>query len=207
MIPGPDYIIHCPHCEAPMLKHSIISGNTFGAKTYSDGKRYAPMMPSYPDVTMCWKCKGFFWVKDAVNATELPMHYKDAKMNEVQFLNPYEIAEALQKGIAKNSKEEIKLRIELWWFFNDRVRDDESPYFEAGDEALYTENAKRLIELFKSDLKNIDHQIMTAELQRNLGNFGLCMDILNSIKDPRCKGIRSKFQEQCDARNSLVFEF
>ncbi len=207
MQPGPDYIIHCPHCEAPMIKHSIISGNTFGAKSYSDGKRDAPMMPSYPDITICWKCEEIFWVKDAVNATELPQFYTDSKMNEIRFLNLDEIAKAIENGLSRNKKEEIELRIEMWWFFNDRVRDDEPLFIEDWDEVLYTTNAKRLIELFQSDLDNMDRQIMTAELQRNLGNFGLCMDMLNKIKDPNCNWIKNKFKEQCDAKNSLVFEF
>ncbi len=206
MKPGSDYLIHCPHCEAPMIKHSISSGNTFGATSYSDGKRDAPMMPSYPEVTVCWKFELFFWVKEAVKKTELPRFYTGSKLNEIRFLNGYEIVEALETGVSRNKKEEIKLRIEMWWFFNDRSRDDEPLFIEDGDESLYTSNANRLIELLQADRINSDWQIMTAELQRNLGNFGLCMDILNKIEDPRYDWIKNKLKEQCDAKNSLVFK-
>lgn len=45
MLPGPTIIIACPLCGQYAKKRTIISGNTFGAKLWSDGKRISPMLP------------------------------------------------------------------------------------------------------------------------------------------------------------------
>ena len=48
MIPGPILIIPCPICSFQGKKRTLISGNTFGAELWSDGKQIAPMLPEYP---------------------------------------------------------------------------------------------------------------------------------------------------------------
>jgi tetratricopeptide (TPR) repeat protein len=39
-----------------------MSGNTFGAKFFSDTKRVAPMLPKFPQITICPKCNTIFWL-------------------------------------------------------------------------------------------------------------------------------------------------
>ena len=43
----------------------MASGNTFGARQWTDGKMEAPMLPDLPRVTRCHACGGFFWVERA----------------------------------------------------------------------------------------------------------------------------------------------
>ena len=47
-MPAPPTIIECPHCNDKALKAGILSGNTFGAVSWSDGKMVAPMLPDFP---------------------------------------------------------------------------------------------------------------------------------------------------------------
>lgn len=53
MIPGPNYVYKCPNCSALLTRESIASGNSFGSKLFSDGKRIAPMNPELPNLTKC----------------------------------------------------------------------------------------------------------------------------------------------------------
>ncbi|HEX8823312.1 MAG TPA: hypothetical protein VF794_25525 [Archangium sp.] len=62
MVPGSDDIIGCPSCRAPHRRGSLMSGNTVGARWWSDGKREAPMLPSSPLVTRCRGCGQYFWL-------------------------------------------------------------------------------------------------------------------------------------------------
>jgi hypothetical protein len=49
----------------------LLSGNTFGAERWTDGKMVAPMLPIPPAITRCRVCEGFFWVDQAEVLGEL----------------------------------------------------------------------------------------------------------------------------------------
>ena len=70
MLPGPNYIYKCPSCGNFIKIGSLISGNTYGAKLYSDGKRVAPMMPEFPDLTKCKKCNAILSKNKIPNSTK-----------------------------------------------------------------------------------------------------------------------------------------
>ena len=54
----------CPRCGATLYQRQLWSGNTLGARYYSDRKREAPMLPSFPSFSKCPKCGELFWVRD-----------------------------------------------------------------------------------------------------------------------------------------------
>ena len=62
MIPGPQYVYKCPSCGNLLQQESLMSGNTFGAHLYSDGKREAPMLPEFPAISRYRKCNLVFWL-------------------------------------------------------------------------------------------------------------------------------------------------
>jgi ribosomal protein L7/L12 len=86
MIPGPTHIIGCPSCRAPHRLGSLMSGNTSGARWWSDGKREAPMLPSSPLVTRCHGCGRYFWLSRGEPlgriAHFLPDPYRDVVLQE-----------------------------------------------------------------------------------------------------------------------------
>ena len=55
----------CPHCKAHVVEEETLSGNTIGAKIYTDGKREARMLPDHPALVKCPMCGGLFWVEEA----------------------------------------------------------------------------------------------------------------------------------------------
>ena len=48
MLPGPTLIIACPACKAEHLLPTLASGNTLGARYWTDGYCEAPMLPEIP---------------------------------------------------------------------------------------------------------------------------------------------------------------
>jgi hypothetical protein len=50
----------CPHCNAHVVQEETLSGNTIGAKFYTDGKREAKMLPNHPWLVKCPVCSGLF---------------------------------------------------------------------------------------------------------------------------------------------------
>ena len=62
---GPDQIVRCPACGALGSYHTLLSGNTFGARYFTDGECVAPMWEAPPLVVQCGRCRSAFWLEDA----------------------------------------------------------------------------------------------------------------------------------------------
>jgi uncharacterized Zn finger protein len=56
MIPGPTVIYECSSCGKHIEQQTIVSGNTFGARFWTDGKVDAPMLPDEPWLVKCQHC-------------------------------------------------------------------------------------------------------------------------------------------------------
>ena len=66
MIPGLPEYIKCPSCGAYQLRGTLMSGNTVGARYYSDGKSIAPMLPEFPVFVRCHECTAFFKIENTL---------------------------------------------------------------------------------------------------------------------------------------------
>jgi len=71
MLPGKDKIIQCPACDHKFRQQTIMSGNTLGAKIWTDGKQEAPMLPEGIVLSFCNNCNQYLWVEDAEVIEEL----------------------------------------------------------------------------------------------------------------------------------------
>jgi len=60
MNPGPAQILTCPYCGAHKEVLSLLSGNTFGQKVWSDNKTIAPMLPRVSFVQKCPSCGCYY---------------------------------------------------------------------------------------------------------------------------------------------------
>jgi hypothetical protein len=65
MRPGPDRVVACPCCKGLATYPTLMSGNTLGARAWTDGKRRYPMLPSPPDVVTCRHCRTCYWLARA----------------------------------------------------------------------------------------------------------------------------------------------
>jgi len=189
MIPGPDKVIECPKCKELARVFTLVSGNTFGARKWTDGKMIAPMLPRPPAVTKCKKCGHYFWTSDAKEIGELPLWGAEAEKipskwkaaERVRELSETEYLEAINIGIASTKEQELHLRICAWWAGNDSLRSQgQSP----GDQTQTvptrsleaTINLEHLLELL--DIRNPDQRLMKAEVLRELGRFDDAIRVL-----------------------------
>ncbi|NOX86367.1 MAG: hypothetical protein GXO86_10470, partial [Chlorobi bacterium] len=195
MIIGPDIIYECPHCNHYISRGSIMSGNTFGATFYSDGSRYAPMLPEFPRITKCTKCHTIFWFDDAKEIegknrddfdTEDPVHADDAG-----FLNIDEYFEALEKGLCRSNDDEFYIRQRILWEFNKKVRAGKPLFNHSREEKLWRDNINLLLLLI--DYEDTNQKILAAELNRNLGKFYTCVEILGSVETDELDWLKKAF--------------
>ena len=124
------------------------------------------------------------------------------KADEVDFLNIIDLLRALELDTVKNDKKkELYVRHSIWWAFNDRVRANK-PLYKDNEEVLWKQNCLRLIELY-DDTTDINQKITVAELYRNLGEFEICMELINSL-DNEFDWLIETFKVECENKNKLL---
>ena len=190
MLPGPDIIIGCLKCGALGKVRSWLSGNTFGASWWTDGKLVAIMMPETPGITRCHACAGFYWVIDARQVGEIdyenlepeqrrqiPEGWREAK--KIKELSEEEFFQALAEGLGKPQKRELYLRVRTWWAGNDKFRTEDQP--RPGEPVPLRSpeaaaNLERLFKLLRN--RNASERLMKGEVARQLGRFKEAWDII-----------------------------
>jgi hypothetical protein len=188
---GADQVIACPHCKTLARVQTIASGNTFGARTWTDGKTIAPMLPSIPFITKCHKCNRFFWLKNAKVigevpywATNLDKEFSEAWINaeRVKTLTESEYLEAIELNDAPTKIDALNLRICAWQAGNDTQRSIESNVIPSQTTQVRSlqaiTNMEWLLEGFNA--KDYRQQLMKAELLRELERFAESIQILES---------------------------
>lgn len=208
MIPGSDYVYKCPNCGNLLKKGSLISGNTFDMKIFSDGKRIAPNLPDFPDITKCKKCNSIFWLSKLKkigtfdgDATKNPDW---ANADKAEFLDIDDFFNALETANARNKNDELIIRQQLLWAFNDRIRDGKNLFNDENDEIRWKDNINKLLNIL--DKSDLNQKIMIAEINRNLGKFENCIRIINEIENDKYNWLKEKFIKECKRKNKKVIE-
>lgn len=208
MIPGPNYIYKCPNCGNLMARGSMVSGNTFGSKIFSDGRRIAPMLPEFPNLTKCKKCDTIFWLSKIKEIGTVGWGDHENPewqyVDNVEFLKIDDYFTAIDTGIAESKEEELIIRRKIWWAYNDRKRNDHTMFVDVNDILKWEANIIELINLF--DQNDIDQRIVVAELNRNLGDFEKCKSLMESIDDEDLNWLKEKFITECEKKNRNVIE-
>lgn len=134
MNPGNPRILTCPNCGGKKQVLSLASGNTFGAKMWSDNKRIYPMLPSPSFIQKCPHCGDYFL---------LSRQKKEEYGNGCFCLNQGRLSyEDLKEAYFKltllpdlTDDEQTTMLFYLVWAYNDRYncenpseRADELPY-------------------------------------------------------------------------------
>ena len=207
MLPGPDKIYECPTCKNLLFNASILSGNTFGEKVFSDGKREAFMFPTFPILTKCTRCSTFVWLNKIKKVEKKLSELSDEKLKDtkrVKFLTVYEYLSVL-KYTNYNDEEEKFIRRRILWEFNDRVRESKPLLNTEDEKKIWKENIFKLMFLIDSSLDN-DDKLLYAELNRNLGDFEKCKFALMTLNRPEDDRMVNVFKKECDKRNTSVFQ-
>lgn len=208
MLPGPNYVYKCPNCGNLLKVGSLMSGNTFDAEIFSDGKIITPMLPDYPNLTKCKKCELIFWLSKLTEigtfewGIDSDLEWQNA--DEAEFLEIDDYYNAIKKGIAENTDEELFIRQQLWWKYNDRIRSGNKIFQNEDDESRWTENITILRTLL--DQTDINQRIMLAEISRNLGDFENCLNIIQDIEDDELNWLKEIYTTECAKKNRWVIK-
>jgi hypothetical protein len=199
MKPGSTFIIECQYCGQYAKKKTLLSGNTFGAELWSDGKIVAPMLPEFPSLVLCKKCNQFYWVEDAREIERMDYYQSDKEgkwsdVNFVEFPTFNQYFDALE-----TIPEEEFIRINIWWSYND--------FFRKGIEDqitpdMHEKNTENLAALLKILCETDDNDLLIkSEAYRNLGFFDESKELLNRIEDPDLTSMKDKLLKEINNHN------
>ena len=165
MIPGPDLYYKCPDCGKIHANESILSGNTFGSKQYSDTRRIAPMLPEFPSITKCQQCGLIFWLDKTTETrdkNERSRHYAN-------FLSIDGFKEALSLGMGTNGGRELHLRMRLLWSWHEAMEKNTMQPEEVYNDPAYNENITAIQQHINTN--ELGGELFMAELYRFAGDF------------------------------------
>ena len=198
MILGSDQFYQCPKCSNILYKGSLMSGNTFGSKLYSDGRQIAPMLIEFPIISKCSKCNTFFWLE---NEIEIENH-KDSE--KAEFLTILDYQTSLNNRLFRSKEEEIYIRKGIVWGFNDRLRNGDTLIDSESEKEIWTNNIQKLISLL--DQNDLEEKILIIELLRYQGNFMDSLDLLETIHNPKLEWLVQLFRKEINNKNKNVFQ-
>ena len=176
MTPGPNHILKTPLTGSLVKISTIASGNTFGARFWTDGKREAPMLPDQPWLRCHPDTAELFWTDECEQVgQEEPWgeadEFTDAPFAQEPTIDDY--LRALSDGMASSPEKERYIRMRLWWAANDSVRRGETtvPSWRG-----HNDNLNRLRALLNESDAN--QRLMAAEACRELGDFTHAAELL-----------------------------
>ena len=231
MLRGPNIIRKCSECSGLIKQITILSGNTFDARFWTDGQTDA-CLPSTPCVFMkCPHCLSPGWIEEQERVGEVEVKVGDypdpgfsdpfaAMRNEI---NPEEkiarmslypearevcaaefddfILELDRQNLDKSRM--LYLRIRAWWAGNDKRRYDNHIKPLMTDDEL--KNLQLLDQIF--NITNENDRIMKAEIKRELGQFDEAEDILKEpFEEEDLLHSASFIKDLIQHRNQLVEE-
>ena len=205
MLPGRPQLIKCPSCGMYQQRGTLLSGNTFGAVFYTDGKCIAPMLPEFPRFIRCPKCKAFFVINDSLIQEQEQDNTNIDEISYVQFLEIDEYHQAIRAGLYNGGEDDVlSLRISLWRAYNDIVRNGN----DIADKSLYEDNCKKILAELCKGTSEDENRLMCAELWRNIGSFDKCRKLLGEISQPdKYKNVISAINTACDTQNTSTVVF
>jgi hypothetical protein len=215
LTPGPTIYRECPHCKKQIRQFTIGTGNTIGARWWTDGFMRAPMLPAMPWLVKCPHCQGLLWMNDAKElgrGGDLSfLEFKQAReslrafepSNAKEPLDALEadyLAAAAVRGLAR--ERELHARLQAWWLANDPAREPGKPATVWTQSR--TNNLNRLFTLL--DERNDCERIRKAEIARELGRFADCLKLLAQPVSKDCADTARQIGQLAKQKKTRVGE-
>ena len=145
---------------------TLLSGNTFGAKFWSDAKREAPMLPDSPAFVVCNHCNSPYWVEDATRQDSMQVGKSQGQGQRIRAAGLSVIYAALEASPAMAQERNRYLRIQAWWKVNDPVRQAAAGHaaIEPVMDPVAESNLRSLLSLL--DPSDPSDLILQAEIHR-----------------------------------------
>ena len=208
---GDPIIYTCPICGKKMEMTTFTSYTVSSSKAFSDGEvtKSGICCPNFtPDLAKCPHCKKLFFRHDDKTAKSVNFYENKVKA-EIEDPEREDLINAVKNKIFKKWKDEKILREMLWRSLNDDIRHGYGVL--TGEELkFWQDNCVALLRLEEKTLKDNDEEretclLMMAELNRNLGNFDKCMELINSFSG-KWSWLKKQFAWECKAKNIFTFE-
>jgi len=209
MIPGNARIIACPYCGREKKLMTLISGNTIGARYWSDNKMEAPMLPKVSPVQKCNGC-GKYYFTHRQGFRESQDH-----TSERGLLSYPEWKEAYQQFTGGQSddisgKDLTMVRFWLIQAYNDYFHRDVSAERQPSPEEQSFIARIILGFIDALDWQSEGSPLLKAELYREAGEMGKCAETLNAIDYAGLNGSAKQLYQGIMLRlksdNTQVFE-
>lgn len=211
MIVAPALEKECPHCGEVKRLSRIVSGNTIGGVRWSDTKSVYPMLPRNSTVQRCPKCGNYYFMDDARTVSPTKNNgsgdflraFKNSS-SDTGTLCFSEAREALEQLYDSSSDERrFVLRLYVLYAYNDEygrnvgiglLEDEVRPFF--------IENCLALAEMPQTS------GTLKAELYREVGDFGKCLQTLDSLAPAEDyeQSVRERIHEKALQGDAKVFK-
>ena len=125
MTPGPTQILKISPTGTLVKIATIASGNTFGARFWTDGKQEAPMLPDQPWLRRHPETDELFWSDECEEIAEETPWGEDESYPKVPFAEEPTLDDyrrALVSGIVTTPEQMRYVFMRYWWAVNDPLR-------------------------------------------------------------------------------------
>lgn len=207
MLPGKSIILKCSACKKLIEQETISSGNTFGARYWTDGKEDTPMLPDAPQFVKCGHCATLIWIDEQLKVGEIEQpwlnngYFKGSCRYKIPSAQDY--FSALAVGNFFDKHRELYLRLQAWWTGNDIRRQKKNPPPLSKDEIA---NLRAFVKMIKRKESHEEVRIMKAEIMRELGNYKEAMKLLSKPFSKELAYTAKKIKELALLKNPFVQE-
>lgn len=203
---NPIYLYKCPSCGTLAEMPDPMDLFEYGVKTYSDFSINLSKYHISPHLAMCTDCNTIYWLckENKIERDAIDSKSGVAEIEEMRFLELDDYFVALSNGVVKNGYDEMVVRRQIWWLYNDRVKVGKGLCKDKDDLVRWGVNLECLLRLF--DPLDMYNKLAIAEINRNLGAFDNCINILNSIEEGEFVDFKKQLIKECKRRNRWVVE-
>ena len=204
MILGPQLIKKCPSCTNLIKEDSMVSGNTFGATFWTDGKREALMMLDKDLLIICPHCQAYLWSDNLEVVAEIDLFTKES--DDFDYAK-HGITPSIKQYANFINSEKIDLvklrylRLQIWWAGNDIRR--ENPELRQMS-PLEVDNLQALIVLLAEHGADQSSIVMKAEVLRELGQFDEASLALDQVTDTRLMVVVNQIRQMVEQGDAVV---
>lgn len=185
MLPGCTIIRKCSACAGPIEEQTIESGNTIGAKHWTDGKLEAPMLPDMFWLVICPHCHAPLWLDEIEEIETLEIFELWSESLESRYPNisiykspsVHDYFAILARHVASPKKTRY-LRLRAWRAGNDARRNNKN---EVKISVYEKSNLIALAGIL--DETNDNDLLMKAEVMRELSRFADAKALLAKVSE------------------------
>ncbi len=203
MIPDNAIVYKCPHCGEKKELMSLLSGNTFDARYWSDYKTEYPELPEVSLIQKCPKCGKYYLI------SRMEAVFGDDYSEELGELSYEETLEAVKILLQEELTPQEEASILLYFIhaFNDKYNRDEIVSVPIEEDKLFKKYIHQILQITDC-WKETDELILKAELLRESGLFNEALAVIESIlfQNDQEKQLASRIKVECAKSNRRVFE-